>query len=39
MRKNNPELLAAVNKAIDRLRSNGTLAKLSEKWFHADVTQ
>ncbi|RMP62175.1 hypothetical protein ALQ18_04537 [Pseudomonas marginalis pv. marginalis] len=39
MRKGDPELLAAVNKAIDELRADGTLKKLSEKYFNADVTQ
>ncbi|VVP48304.1 cystine ABC transporter substrate-binding protein [Pseudomonas fluorescens] len=39
LRKSEPELLAAVNKAIDKLRADGTLKKLSEKYFSADVTQ
>lgn len=39
MRKGNPELLAAVNKAIARMRADGTLAKISQKWFKADVTK
>ncbi|MGZ7458823.1 cystine ABC transporter substrate-binding protein [Pseudomonas sp. Ma2-10] len=39
LRKGEPELLAAVNKAIDKLRADGTLTKLSEKYFSADVTQ
>ena len=39
LRKGEPELLAAVNKAIDELRADGTLKKLSEKYFAADVTQ
>lgn len=39
LRKDNPELLAAINKAIDKLRADGTLKKLSEKYFQADVTQ
>jgi cystine transport system substrate-binding protein len=39
LRKGEPELLAAVNKAIDKLRADGTLKKLSEKYFSADVTQ
>lgn len=39
MRKGDAELLAAINGAIDRLRSNGTLAELSKKWFDADVTE
>jgi cystine transport system substrate-binding protein len=39
LRKGEPELLAAVNKAIDKLRADGTLKKLSEKYFNADVTK
>lgn len=39
LRKGEPELLEAINKAIDTLRANGTLAKLSQKWFNADVTK
>ncbi|WON78526.1 cystine ABC transporter substrate-binding protein [Serratia sp. UGAL515B_01] len=39
VRKNNPELLAAINKAIAEMQKDGTLAKLSEKWFGADVTK
>ncbi|MBU6955679.1 MULTISPECIES: cystine ABC transporter substrate-binding protein [unclassified Hahella] len=39
LRKGNPELLAAIDKAIAKMREDGTLQKLSEKWFKADVTQ
>ncbi len=39
LRKGEPELLDAVNKALDKLRADGTLKKLSEKYFNADVTQ
>lgn len=39
IRKGNPELVAAVNQAIERMRKDGTLGKLSKKWFKADVTQ
>ncbi|MDR0188038.1 cystine ABC transporter substrate-binding protein [Pseudomonas yamanorum] len=39
LRKGEPELLAAMNKALDELRADGTLKKLSEKYFNADVTQ
>ncbi|NBA97239.1 cystine ABC transporter substrate-binding protein [Pseudomonas sp. R5(2019)] len=39
LRKGEPELLAAINKAIDKLRADGTLKKLSEKYFNADITQ
>jgi cystine transport system substrate-binding protein len=39
LRKGEPELLDAVNKAIDKLRADGTLAKLSDKYFKADVTK
>jgi cystine transport system substrate-binding protein len=39
VRKNNPELLAAINQAMAEMRQDGSLVKLSEKWFGADVTQ
>ncbi|MET1077390.1 MAG: cystine ABC transporter substrate-binding protein [Pseudomonas sp.] len=39
LRKGEPELLAALDKAIEALRADGTLARLSEKWFKADVTR
>ena len=39
IRKGEPELVAAINKAIDKLRADGTLAKLSQKYFGSDVTQ
>ncbi|MBV6289472.1 cystine ABC transporter substrate-binding protein [Pseudomonas aegrilactucae] len=39
LRKGEPELLEAINKALAALRADGTLKKLSEKYFSADVTQ
>ncbi|HLT05789.1 MAG TPA: cystine ABC transporter substrate-binding protein [Pseudomonas sp.] len=39
MRKGDPELLQAINAAIETLRADGTLADLSRKWFDADVTE
>jgi len=39
LRKGNPALLAAIDQALGKLRDDGTLSKLSEKWFQADVTQ
>ncbi|MEG0968018.1 MAG: cystine ABC transporter substrate-binding protein [Pseudomonas sp.] len=39
LRKGEPELLDAINKALDKLRADGTLTKLSEKYFDADVTK
>jgi cystine transport system substrate-binding protein len=39
LRKGEPELQVAVNQAIERLRTDGTLKKISEKYFNADVTQ
>ena len=39
LRKGNPQLQAALDKAIADLRANGTLKAISEKWFKADVTQ
>ncbi len=39
LRKGNPELREALDKAIETLRQNGTLAEISRKWFKADVTR
>lgn len=39
LRKGEPELLDAINKAIDKLGADGTLAKISNKYFQADVTK
>lgn len=37
--KGNPRLLAAINGAIDQLRRQGELERLSRNWFKADVSQ
>ncbi|KPW89603.1 MULTISPECIES: cystine ABC transporter substrate-binding protein [Pseudomonas syringae group] len=39
LRKGEPELQAAIDTAIDKLRADGTLEKLSKKYFNADVTK
>jgi cystine transport system substrate-binding protein len=39
LRKGNEDLLNAINQAIDALRKDGTLAKISQKWFKLDVTK
>lgn len=39
LRKGNSELLAAINRAIADMQQDGSLAKISEKWFGADVTK
>ncbi len=39
LRKGNDDLLNAVNQAIAAMQKDGSLAKLSEKWFGADVTK
>jgi len=39
LRKGEPELLAAINQALEALRADGTLAKLSNKWFGSDITR
>lgn len=39
LRKGEPELLAAIDQAIDTLKADGTLTRLSEKYFGADVTK
>ena len=36
--EDNASLLAAVNEAIAALRADGTLAKISEKYFGSDLT-
>lgn len=38
IKKGNTELLAAVNRALESLRADGTLRRISEKWFSTDVT-
>jgi cystine transport system substrate-binding protein len=38
-RKGNPELVEAFNKALDEMRQDGTLEKISQKWFGADVSK
>ncbi len=38
LRKGNPELLAAIDKAIAEMKQDGSLEKISQKWFGADVT-
>lgn len=39
LRKNNPQMLEAINTAIGEMQKDGSLTKLSEKWFGADVTK
>lgn len=39
MRKDDTELHEAINKALDELRQDGTLAELSDKYFGSDVTK
>ncbi|PWB32585.1 cystine ABC transporter substrate-binding protein [Pseudomonas sp. SDI] len=39
LRKGEPELLDAVNQALDQLRADGTLGTLSKKYFGEDVTR
>lgn len=36
--KENPELLKAVNEALQKLKDDGTLKELSEKWIGEDIT-
>jgi L-cystine transport system substrate-binding protein len=38
-RKGSTELVDAFNKALDDMSKDGTLAKISEKWFGADVSK
>ncbi|MBN2910871.1 transporter substrate-binding domain-containing protein [Polycladomyces sp. WAk] len=37
--KGNKDLVAAINRALDDMRKDGTLAKISEKWFGQDITK
>lgn len=37
--KGNPDLVQEINQALDEMRKDGTLAKISQKWFDEDVTQ
>lgn len=39
LRKGNEDLLNAVNQAIAAMQKDGSLTRLSEKWFGADVTK
>ncbi|MNN39146.1 Octopine-binding periplasmic protein precursor [compost metagenome] len=38
IRKNEPELQKMFNEAIEAAKADGTIKKLSEKWFGFDVT-
>ncbi len=33
VRKNNPELVEAINKALDEMKSDGTFKEIFQKWF------
>ncbi|WHY86864.1 transporter substrate-binding domain-containing protein [Neobacillus novalis] len=37
--KDNPELLKRINDALQRLRDNGTLTRISKKYFDEDITK
>ncbi|CAE6787225.1 amino acid ABC transporter substrate-binding protein [Paraburkholderia aspalathi] len=39
IRKGSPELQAAINKALDDIKKDGTYAKISQKYFGKDVSQ
>lgn len=39
VRKGEPELVAAINKALDEIKADGTYQKLSEKYFGEDVSK
>lgn len=39
MKKGNTKLQKQVNKALASLKKDGTLKKLSEKYYHADVSK
>jgi cystine transport system substrate-binding protein len=37
--KGNPELVKEINKALESMKKDGTLAKISQKWFGEDVSK
>ncbi|WP_034341931.1 transporter substrate-binding domain-containing protein [Deinococcus misasensis] len=37
--KNNPKFAAAINKALDDMKNDGTYLKISKKWFGKDVSK
>lgn len=39
VRKNNPQLVAAINKALAEIHADGTYAKISNKYFGKDVSK
>ncbi|WP_020557959.1 amino acid ABC transporter substrate-binding protein [Thiofilum flexile] len=39
VKKGNPALLAAINKALDEIKADGTYAKISEQFFGVDVSK
>ncbi len=39
VRKGNPDLVAALNKALDDLHRDGTFKQISDKWFGTDVSK
>jgi cystine transport system substrate-binding protein len=39
VRKGNDDLLKAIDQAIADMQKDGSLSKLSQKWFGADVTK
>ena len=39
VRKGNPDLVAAINKAIDAIKADGTYLKISQKYFGEDISR
>ena len=39
VQKGNAELVNAINQALDEMEKDGTLSKISQKWFGVDVTK
>ncbi|MBS7541917.1 amino acid ABC transporter substrate-binding protein [Ancylobacter oerskovii] len=39
LRKGNPDLVAAINKALDAIKADGTYARISDAYFGADVSK
>lgn len=39
LRKNNPQLKAAIDKALEEIKADGTYERISQKYFGADVSK
>ena len=39
LRKNNPQLKVAIDKALEEIKADGTYERISQKYFGADVSK